>query len=124
MIKNHEPKKKFEGFKALTSILESVDAVDIIGATTTSVTLLVTVVGLVVAPISAGTACILTLGNKVIHRIVFKNSLECKKQYEKNQKVIESFDKFHTKMLQNNLMIKTNMNLYKMLLVNTLMKRK
>ena len=55
--KNHKSKKKHKNFKFLTSILESVDTVFNIGATTTSLTLSVTGFDLVLVPIFAGIAC-------------------------------------------------------------------
>ena len=70
--KNQKPQKKHKNYKTLTSILESVDTVVTIGATTTSVTLSVTGVGLIVVPISAGIACALPLGNEVLHEIILK----------------------------------------------------
>ena len=68
-VETHKSKKKYEIYKTLTSISESVDTVVIIGATTTSVMLLVIGVGLIVFPISAGIACTLSLGNKILHKI-------------------------------------------------------
>ena len=68
-VETHKSKKKYENYKTLTSISESVDTVVIIGATTTSVMLLVIGVGLIVFPISAGIACTLSLGNKILHKI-------------------------------------------------------
>ena len=59
--------------KTLTSILESVDTVVFIASTTTFVTLSVTVIGLIVVPISAGSACSLLLANKNIHKKNLKN---------------------------------------------------
>ena len=67
--KNHKPKKNYQNYKTLISILESVDTVVFISATTTSVILSVTGIGLIVVPIPAGIACALSLGNKLIHRI-------------------------------------------------------
>ena len=57
-------KKRFKNYKTLNTILESVDSIVIIGATSTSINLSVTGVGLIILPISAGIACTLSLGNK------------------------------------------------------------
>ena len=65
---NHESKKRYNKYKTLNSELESVDSITIFGATSTSITLSITGVGLVILPISAGIACILSSGNKVIHK--------------------------------------------------------
>ena len=66
--KNNKPKKKYKNYKTLNTILESVDSIVIIGATSTSINLSVTGVGLIILPISAGIACGLSLGNKVLHK--------------------------------------------------------
>ena len=63
--KNHKSKKKYKNYKTLNTILESVDSIVIIGATSTSIPLSITGVGLSILPISAGIACTLSLGNKV-----------------------------------------------------------
>ena len=62
--KKWKSKRKYEKYEILTSLLESVDTVDIIVATTASVTLSVTGVGLIMVPISTGFACALSLGKK------------------------------------------------------------
>ena len=65
--KNHKSKKKCKNYKTLSTELESVDSIVIIGATSTSITLSITGIGLIVLPISAGIPCVLSLGNKVLH---------------------------------------------------------
>ena len=62
--KNKKQKKRYKNYKTLNSILELVDSIVTIGATSTSITLSVTGVGLIILPISAGIACILSFGNK------------------------------------------------------------
>ena len=70
--KNNKSKKKYKNYKTLNTILESVDSIVIIAAKSTSITLLVTGIGLIVLPISAGIACGLSLGNKVLHKLINK----------------------------------------------------
>ena len=65
-MKTTNQKKRNKTYKTLNKILESVDSIVIIGATPTSITLSVTGVGLVILPKSAGIACTLSLGNKVL----------------------------------------------------------
>ena len=57
--KNNKSKKKYEKYKNLNTVLESVDSIIFIGATSTSTTLTVTGIGLIILPISAGIACTL-----------------------------------------------------------------
>ena len=68
--KNHESKSRKKFYKTLTSKLESLNAVVIIGATTMTVTLSVTSFGSIVMPISAENICTLFLVNKLLHKIV------------------------------------------------------
>ena len=68
--KNHISKKRYKNYKTLNTILESVDSIAIIGATSTSITLSIAGIGLIILPISAGIACTLSLGNKVLHKLI------------------------------------------------------
>ena len=105
--KNNKSKKKYKNYKTLNTILESVDSVVIIGATSTSITLSVTGFGLVILPISAGIACGLSLGNKILHKLIINKYNKYKKQYERDQQTIKSFDKLYRKSLQDNVIDKT-----------------
>ena len=57
--------------------------------------------------ISIGIACGLTISNKVIYEIVMQKYNKYKKQYQKDQQKIKSFDKFYRQNLQDNLIDKT-----------------
>ena len=105
--KNHKSKKRYKNYKTLNTTLESVDSIVIIGATSTSITLSITVIGLIILPISAGIACTLSLGNKVLHKLIINKYNKYKKQYERDQQTIKSFDKFYRKSLQDNVIDKT-----------------
>ena len=65
--KNHKSKERYKNYKTLNTVLESVDSIVIIGATSTSITLSIAGIGLTILPISTGIACTLSLGNKVLH---------------------------------------------------------
>ena len=58
--KKNKSKKRYKNYKTLNTVLESVDSIIIIGATSTSITLSVTGIGLIVLPISASIACTLS----------------------------------------------------------------
>ena len=105
--KNYKSKKRYKKYKTLNTILESVDSIVIIGATSTSITLSITGVGLIILPISAGIACALSLGNKILHKIIISKYNKYKKQYERDQNTIKSFDKLYRKSLQHNIIDKT-----------------
>ena len=101
--KNNKSKKKCKNYKTLNTVLESVDSIVIIGATSTSITLSVTGIGLIVLPISAGIACGLSLGNKILHKLIINKYNKYKKQYERDQNTTKSFDKLYRKSLQDNI---------------------
>ena len=105
--KNIESKKKYKNYKTLNTILESVDSIVIIGATSTSITLSVIGIGLLVLPISAGIACGLSLGNKVLHKLIINKYNKYKKLYERDENTIKSFDKLYKKSLQDNIIDKS-----------------
>ena len=105
--KNHKSKKKDKNYKSLNTISESVDSIVIIAPTSTSVTLSITGIGLIILPISAGIACTLSLGNKILHKLIINKYNKYKKQYERDQETIKSFDKLYRKPLQDNVIDKT-----------------
>ena len=55
--KNNKVKKKYEKYKTLTTILKSFDTFVIIAATSNSITLSLTEIGLIAISISTATAC-------------------------------------------------------------------
>ena len=105
--KNNKSEKRYKNYKTLNTILESVDSIVIIATTSTSITLSVTGVGLIILPISAGIACTLSLGNKILHKLIINKYTKYKKQYERDQNTIKSFDKLYRKSLQDNVIDKT-----------------
>ena len=104
--KNHKSKKRYKNYKTLNTKLESVGSIVIIGTTSTSITLSVTGVGLIILPISAGIPCTLSLGNKVLHKLIINKYIKYKKQYERDQQTIKFFDKLYRKSLQDNVIDK------------------
>ena len=105
--KNNKSKKRYKNYKTLNTVLESVDSFVIIGATSTSITLSITGMGLIILPISAGIACTLSLGNKVLHKLNINKYNKYKKLYERYQSTIKSFDKLYRNSLQDNIIDKT-----------------
>ena len=101
--KNHKSKKKNKNYKTLNRVLESVDIIVIIRTTSTSKTMSITVIGLIILPISAGIACSLSLGNKVLHKLIINKYNKHKKLYERDQQTTNFFVKIYRKYLQYNL---------------------
>ena len=105
--KNNKSKKRYKNYKTLNTVLESIDSIVIITSTSTSITLSVSGIGLIVLPVAAGIACSLSLGNKILHRLIINKYNKYKKQYERDQNTIKSFDKLYRKSLQDNVIDKT-----------------
>ena len=101
--KNQKSKMRYKNYKTLNTILESVDSIVVIGATSISINLSITGVALIILPISAGNVCPLSLGNKILHILTINNYNKYKKQYERDQQTIKSFDKIYRKSLQDNI---------------------
>ena len=59
---------KYRGYKTITTIIKSFDAIGTIVTTSSSITLSVTGVGFRATPISTSTAIALSTGNKVIQK--------------------------------------------------------
>ena len=104
--KNNKSKKKYKKYKTLTTILKSFDTIVILATTWTSITLSLTGIGLIVIPISTASACVLSIGNKVFYDIITNKYIKYKKQYEKYQQTIKSFDKLYKKSSQDNIIDK------------------
>ena len=100
--KNNKLRKKYKKYKTITTILKSFDTI-VIATTSSSLTLSPTGIGSIVKPISTATACGLSIGNKVIYEIIINKYIKYKKQYQKDQQTIKSFDKINRKSLQDNL---------------------
>ena len=105
--KNNKSKKRYKNSKTLNTILESIDSIVIIGATSTSIILSVTGIALNILPMSAGIACTLSLGNKLMHKLIINKYNKYEKQYERDQQTIKSSDKLYRKSLQDNIFDKT-----------------
>ena len=105
--KNNKSKKKYKKNKTITTILKSFDTFVNIATTSSSITLSLTGIGLIVIPIPTASVCDLSIGNKVLYEMIINKYNKNKKLYEKDQQTIKSFDKFHRKSLQDNIIDET-----------------
>ena len=96
-VKNKKSKKKYKIYKTLNTVLESVDSIVIIAATSSAITLSIIGIGLIILPISASAACTISLGNKVLHKLIINKYNKYKKQYERDQQTVKYFDKLYRK---------------------------
>ena len=104
--KNIKSSKRYKNYKTLNTVIESVDSIVIIGVTSTPITLSVTGIGLNILPISAGIACTFSLGHKILNKLIINKYNKYRKQYERDQLKIKSFDKLYRKSLQDNVIDK------------------
>ena len=86
--------------------MKSFDTFVIIATTSSSITLSLTRIRLIVIPTLIASACGLSSGNKVLYEITTNKYNKYKKQYEKNEQTIKSFDKLYRKSLQDNVIDK------------------
>ena len=93
-------------YKTRNTILESKDCV-IFRANSTSITLSITDIGWIILPRKTGIACALSLGNKVLHKLIInKENKYKKKQYEGDEQTKKSTDKLYRKSWQDNIINK------------------
>ena len=122
--RNNKSKKKYKKYKTITTILESFDTFAIFAKLSNSITLSLTGIGLNVIPITTASACALSIGNKVLYEVIINKYNKYKKQYERDQLIIKSFDKLYRKSLQKNVVDKNEYENLCNFLLNTLMKTK
>ena len=91
--KKGQAKKRYTKYKKITTILKSIDTIVFITTTSRSITLSLTIIGLIVVPISIGIAHGLMISNKVIYEIDMQKYNNDRKQNPKDQQTIESSDK-------------------------------
>ena len=104
--KDNNSKKKHIKYKTITTILKSFDTIVIIATISSSITLSLTAIGLIAIPKSTATACGLSIGKKVIYEIFIKKYNKYRKNYEKDQQTIKTFDNLYRKSLQDNVIDK------------------
>ena len=99
--KNYKSTMKFKKDKALTTKLKSFDTIVFFATTSSSIMLSLTGIGLIAIPKTAATACVISIGNKIIYEIVMQKYIKYKKQYEKDQQTIKTFNKLYRKSSQD-----------------------
>ena len=106
-MKTINPKRNIIKYKTLTTILRSFDTFVFIATTYSSITLSLTEISLIVIPISIDIACGLTVSIKVVYEIIIYSFNKYKKQYEKDQQTIKSFDQLYREALKDNVIDKS-----------------
>ena len=60
----------------------------------------------------AGIACTLSVGNKILQKFILSKCNKNKKQIERDQQTVKSFDKVYKKYLQGSVIDKNEMEVY------------
>ena len=122
--KNHNSKKRYKNYKTLNTVLESVDSIMIIGATSTSITLSIIGIGLIILPISAGVACTLSLGDKLLHKLIINKYNKNKNNMKETNKQLNLLINYPENLYKIIWSIKLNMKVHVIFLLKILMKTK
>ena len=104
--KKYKGIKSYKKYKTLITILKSLDTFVIITTTSSFITFSLTGIGLIVIPILTGIACRLSNGNEVLYEVIINKYNKYKKQFERDQQTIKSFDEIYRKSLQDNVIDK------------------
>ena len=80
---------KCKNWRALTTKIKSFDTFFIIATTSSSLSLSLLKIGLIVLPISTG----ISIGNKLNYDVIMYKKIKYKKQNQKDQQTIKSFEK-------------------------------
>ena len=121
--KIYKSKKKNKKYKTRTTKLKSFDTIVIIATTSGSITLSPTGFGLLVIPISRSIACRITISNEVIYEILLQKYNKYKKQYDKDNELLNLLINYIGDLYKTMWFLKMNMNLYVANLLSIWMKR-
>ena len=79
---------------------------------------------MIILPISAGIACTLSLGSKVLHKVITNKHNKYKNQYERDQQTDKSFNKLYRNSLQDDVIDENEFESLCNIFTNMLMKQK
>ena len=97
-------KKKYNKFKTLNKILNTIDSVVIIGFTSTSITFSLTGFGIITIPIIAGIGCGITITSKIICEYLKTKEKSYLEKYTLSYNTLQDFKKLHQKSLEDNVL--------------------
>ena len=97
-------KKKYNKFKTLNKILNTIDSVVIIGFTSTSITFSVTGFGIITIPIIPHIGCGITITSKIICEYLKTKEKSYLEKYTLSYNTLQDFRKLHQKALEDNVL--------------------
>ena len=95
-------KQKYNKYKLINKLINSLDGIIVIGTTSASVTLSITGVGIIVVPIAAGVGCTTGILVKICSSYLKKKEQNYKIKYAIIQKTFEDFRQLYTASLKDN----------------------
>ena len=102
---NHEAKKYKKNskiYKLINCLIQSIDGVSVLAVSSTCVTLSVTGVGLVVAPIASGIGAGLCIFSKIAGEYLKRKEQHNVKKYTLAGRTLHDYQKLHSKCLEDN----------------------
>ena len=102
---NHEAKtykKKSTIYKLIKCLIQSIDGVLLLGASSTAITLSVTGVGLIVIPIASGIGAGVSIISKILNEYLKRKEQQNIKNYTLAGRTLHDFCKLHSKCLEDN----------------------
>ena len=101
-LEENKYKKKYTKYKLIKNLINSLDGIIVIGTTSPSVTLSITVVGIIVVPITAGVGCATGILVKICSSYLKKKVQNYKFKYAIIQKTLDDFRQLFTTSLKDN----------------------
>ena len=95
-------KQKYNKYKLINNLINSLDGIIVIGTASASISLSITGVGIIVVPITAGVGCATGILVKICSSYLKKKEQNYKLKYAVIQKTLDYFRKLFTTSLKDN----------------------
>ena len=95
-------KQKYNKYKLINNLINSLDGIIVIGTTSTSISLSITGVGIIVVPIAAGVGCTTGILVKICSSYLKKKEQNYKLKYTIIQKTLDDFRQLYVTSLKDN----------------------
>ena len=97
-----EKKQKYNKYKLINNLINSLDGILVIGTTSASISLSITGVGIIVVPIAAGVGCTTGILVKICSSYLKKKEQNYKLKYTIIQKTLDDFRQLYVTSLKDN----------------------
>ena len=101
-MEENKYKQKYNKYKLINNLINSLDSIIVIGTTSASISLSVTGVGIIVVPIAAGVGCTTGILVKICSSYLKKKEQNYKLKYTIIQKTLDDFRQLYVASLKDN----------------------